>query len=440
LSYLKPSDLRWQQRAIIVFLSVVPILLIIALIMRKGVNLPYWDEWNNSLYIAAKTASGTLTLADLFRPNNEHLIVFTHLQTAALTVLTRWNLLVAMYFNLLVALGTFALLIDLVRRESWEMAWITAAPLSAMMFAMRQHENWLWAIQITFILILFWLVTAIWLIKTQPTNWKTVLLVSVISLFATYTFTIGLLMWPLLALLLWLRRDRDWRHYLYWAAAAVLTISLLVSGFRFTEESTSPNVLQALIYIPTFLGSPFMIFRADLAMIVGAVGMAIFAMNVVILRRRGHTWDELSVWVVLAAFAVGSAVLISLGRGGLDVQQALSSRYTIFSTPLWVAILMLGLRLTRDLHQTGSLTRWYKALIAINGACFAGMAVMWLVITLGIFIVRAPFVSAEGIACVRAYPQTHDASCMSDLYPARFGAAPLGTLWEHRLSLYADTP
>src|SRR5688572_10095517 len=111
LTYLNLSDPRFRQRAIIVFLSAIPLLLVIALIVRKGANLPFWDEWIVSLPIASKTASGTLTISDLFTPNNEHQVVFTNLQTAALTYLTRWNLLVGIYFNLLIALATFLLLI-----------------------------------------------------------------------------------------------------------------------------------------------------------------------------------------------------------------------------------------------------------------------------------------------------------------------------------------
>src|SRR5438132_10662621 len=68
-----------------------PPLLIGFLILRDGVDTPFWDEWDGTAPIFEKMAAGTLGLADFFAQHNEHRILFPRLIFFVLGRLTHWN-------------------------------------------------------------------------------------------------------------------------------------------------------------------------------------------------------------------------------------------------------------------------------------------------------------------------------------------------------------
>src|SRR6266481_6254246 len=56
-----------------------PPLLIGFLILRDGVDTPFWDEWDGTAPLFEKMAAGTLCFADFFAQHNEHRILFPRL-------------------------------------------------------------------------------------------------------------------------------------------------------------------------------------------------------------------------------------------------------------------------------------------------------------------------------------------------------------------------
>ena len=66
----------WLCRAsagLLVLASLIPPVYLAITAWHNAVNVPFWDQWDASYWIASRAANGTLTFSDLFVQLNEHL-------------------------------------------------------------------------------------------------------------------------------------------------------------------------------------------------------------------------------------------------------------------------------------------------------------------------------------------------------------------------------
>src|SRR5438270_13475536 len=85
-------QLRSIGRLAVLLLIATPPLLIGLLILRDGVDVPFWDQWDGTAPLFEKMAAGTLGFADFFAQHNEHRILFPRLIFFGLGCLTHWNI------------------------------------------------------------------------------------------------------------------------------------------------------------------------------------------------------------------------------------------------------------------------------------------------------------------------------------------------------------
>src|SRR5437588_13026825 len=97
-----------------------PPLLIGFLILRDGVDTPFWDEWDGTAPLFEKMAAGTLGFADFFAQHNEHRFIFPRLIFFGRGRLTHCNipteLFVVWFLSLLCLFNTCRILC----RSSWK--------------------------------------------------------------------------------------------------------------------------------------------------------------------------------------------------------------------------------------------------------------------------------------------------------------------------------
>ena len=76
--------------ALVFCLAIIPAVLLLTLILKCAVDMPYWDEW---VYVTffEKFSQGTLTLSDLFAQQNEYRQFFPNLIFVGLGWLTKWD-------------------------------------------------------------------------------------------------------------------------------------------------------------------------------------------------------------------------------------------------------------------------------------------------------------------------------------------------------------
>src|SRR5438045_4451566 len=81
------APLRWLWIALIVL----PPLLLSLLIDMYGVNIPYWDEWDDSVILHMKYLDHDLHLADFFQNTNEHRPAIPRMIGLAIEIATHGN-------------------------------------------------------------------------------------------------------------------------------------------------------------------------------------------------------------------------------------------------------------------------------------------------------------------------------------------------------------
>ena len=87
-----PRRFNWNWFALLI-LSTIPAIVILALIFRYGVNVPYFDQWDCEGKLFKKFWEHQLTWGDFWEQHNEHRMFFPKLIYLALAYATHWNVI-----------------------------------------------------------------------------------------------------------------------------------------------------------------------------------------------------------------------------------------------------------------------------------------------------------------------------------------------------------
>ncbi len=450
---------RWlvnPLHLVIVLLSFVPPALTLIYVLMNGVNVPDVDQWNNSVPIVLKTVSGTLQFTDLLTQLNEHRFFFTHLITAILTVTTRWNLRVEMMVIFVIACANLLLAAALLWRSDRRAFVLGLIPISALIFSLRQHTSWLLSIQTSWHLIILWFLLLLYVARFARIGWRTLIVCAILGLFMTFTTLHGLLIWPLMLVGFWLLGYRKPGYFALWAAAATISIGLFFYHYNFgimgadTSGQSAGLVKDPLTiaaYAITYLGNPFVKTENSWALpgaIVGLVGLIVGAANLFYLWRQQRSWRNLIIWVVMAGFSVGAALVTALGRGHIFWRypaQPLLDRYVTPSLLLWIAFAALMAQVLWPLFTRARLSRWEAILTPVNVLAFILVGALFLYANAD-SATQPGLMSQAQVDCVAGFPVSRNARCMTRIYlketPISQVVDAVDQLSIHQLALFAD--
>jgi hypothetical protein len=178
-------------------------------------------------------------------------------------------------------------------------------------------------------------------------NWKLFLAI-LTGICSSFAFGNGLLVWPLGALLLILKRLPKYAYraaampITIWLVAAIITIILFMSSYQ-VHLGHNPNALtwnlwlhhplEVLYFFAAYLGStPAATNEHSNAITQGLVILiACVVTTVLIARRSSNNLQNIAGPFVLILYAILSDCLTLLGRVGSGVSQALAPRYVSIS-------------------------------------------------------------------------------------------------------------
>jgi hypothetical protein len=166
---------------------------------------------------------------------------------------------------------------------------------------------------------------------------------------ATHSFANGLVYWVVgfvALLVLPAKPTTRWSTLALWFVCAAITLFSFYYGYTVSEQQRATRLLhdpiQGLLYVLVFLGTPIVNFHIVGAALAGVLGIGIFAASLSHLAQRRHVpVEHLLPYVCIGLYAIGSAGLTSMGRGGLGIQQAMSSRYITNANLLWISNIVL---------------------------------------------------------------------------------------------------
>jgi hypothetical protein len=336
--------------AIVAALGIFPVL---ALVVRRAVDVPFWDEWEwTELAFAAHRH--TLTFARLWQPHNEHRIFFPNLIMVGLDRFGGWNPVREQLVSLVMLALTQVVVWLLIRRTVPSgRRGVCFLAASALVLGLSQYENLDWGFQLAWFLCDLCLVTAVWQLSRPGGAAAGLVVALACGVVASLTSSQGLLVWPagLVAIAL-LPRGRFGRAAL-WTATGVVASVLARSGTPQPEavghDGLRAGVTSLGAYALAFLGSP--VARSSgprIALLAGcALILALAALAAAALRGPLRRRVRLVPWLAIAVYAVLCSLAIAAGRGGLGLEQATSSRYTSISELGWVAVVASACILVR---------------------------------------------------------------------------------------------
>ena len=362
------------------WLTLLPPLLILGLILRLGVDVPFGDEWDMPGQLFERAVEGRLTVEDLFIQQNESRDAFRRLLLLVVGLTLGWHVTSFMVLGWLCVVLTFLVLLTMVPgfagRRSFFFLPVTLL-LSALLFSPSQWESWLFGtLSLGGSLRILCIVLCLRVLATKMHFGVKCAVCAVLSFLSTFTSAPGMVCWLLACpLFRWGIDERekrppgDGRRVLWWSAlylvAAVATI-----GFYFWDYSrpayhppytvVPDNPALGLRYFLAWLGSPFSQYTAQRLVYATVLGTALLGLLLIALAILGWKWRQRwdaalasagYPWIALTLYGLILGLVTTLGRAGFGVEQALSSRY--ISHSLWVAIGVIGILYTVWAHGQG---------------------------------------------------------------------------------------
>jgi hypothetical protein len=397
--------------------------------------LPHWDEW--ALFDHLATGGGW-SLPWLWAQHNEHRILTTKiffLLDVELFHGTQKFLLISIF---LIQFLQAALLSWSVRVLAGVRGtlWRTCTGLIVYcVFCPIQYENLVWGFQVQFVLTSAMATLSILglLLYRRENRTKFLTTCIIAATAATWSLANGMLLWPLLigsALLLRMKR-------LAWAvllAFSILNVGLYFFHYHQPARPAGPLSLRSIVemasYLAVYLGSTWVRHSSNIVALIAGTAAACAALYVIVRivvtsRRKRPLEFELAFLMLMVLL---TAVITSLGRLHLGLEQATASRYQTFALILWCC---LGLLL---LLRTTASERLFQVTASVLLVLMLGFASQ----------IRLPLIDAQWrqmrlkIISLALLTGVQDSPVLADAYPdPQVVLRDAAYMRQHRLSIFA---
>lgn len=334
----------------------VPIFLLGLILTSKLINVPFWDQWE-LVTIFKKADMHTLGFSDFFAQHNEHRVLFPRLIMYSLAKLSSWDVRWESWTSLVIATGTFVLLVKMLRKsiQNYWLQLFGASLISVIFFSPIQWENWLWGWQVAWFLNVFTLAAAVyvlvyWSNKSAPLK---IALATALAAVGTYSLASGFFIWLVCLPIIYFNKDLK-KLMPYWIGAAIMVVGLNYIGYVDPGGQTSKSlfiqdpkgyVAYVVIYIARPITYDFLqAYRIGAVYLLSLVA-GLYAMY----KYHKELFLKMLPWIVFASYAVLAALSTGVSRLGLGLEQAYSNRYITLSILLLIPVIVLLLKLI-ELH------------------------------------------------------------------------------------------
>lgn len=346
-----------RERIILLLLLLTPVVLALLYIFLFGRTVLFWDEWAMVPAID-QLLDGKIPWQDFFGQVNEHVMVFPKLAIFGIALVTGYNTVAEMFFSWLI-LVIISLLVFILYIQYFGKTFTSLTlfiPVVWLLWSLRQWENFLFGFQLNFFLCILGFVMSVVLLDRSQDFSLSFLGALGGAVIASFSILNGLLIWPVGILQILLQRKGK-NMLLTWLFSA-LTICFLYFH-TWTRPGNLPSMsfisedpATSIKYFFAFMGSPVSSGPwADILILYSVlVGIFIVFFTIVgiALTVKYDMVKENLPWIVLLLFSLGTAFMTTIGRSGLGIAQALSSRYVTFTIPGIIGLYLLYVSLYRN--------------------------------------------------------------------------------------------
>ncbi len=344
---------------------VVPVLYLLY-IAHYVVVVPVGDDWTLVPLINA-SLHGHLSFDQLWRQHTEARMLFPNLVFLASGRLDHLDETHLALLSGVIFVASFALMLRIFRGYlGRRLSPLPVLTIAVVWFSLADYGNAVWDFQLAWFMVVFCLMAMIYLLLFHPGSRRIAFVLAVVAgVVASYSFTQGLLLWPVgLICLLWRSpREREARNEAaVWVGVAVVTTAVYFIGFNphnngcfSTARGCSPAfalehpVISAKFFtalvgnvIPTaglnyYFNSHIVHSGAHELLGLAITAVALFVV-VQSIRERRHQLD-LPVPLALVAYALLADLIITIGRAGTGAVGAIvQTRYSMGNIVLLVGI------------------------------------------------------------------------------------------------------
>jgi hypothetical protein len=204
----------------------------------------------------------------------------------------------------------------------------------------------------------------------------------IFAIIATYSFGTGIVIWAvgaaiLLAKALQKNNKVAYIHLGAWGVACIIAMAVYFIGYESTPSQTTAaqallHPIAFLTYLAAYIGAPLAPFHGPSAVIVGVVGLAWMARFLTKMREQSEQIEvRLRMALSLVLLPVGCALLTGLKQWPEGPDQAISSRYLMWPSMLWVGLLILnttGMGSRRIKNTTVAIITIFGLFATLHGA------------------------------------------------------------------------
>ena len=355
-----------------VLLALLPLAYLIRMCIVHHVDVPFWDQWAMVPRLE-HMAAGRLTFTDFWGQHNEHRPLVPVATMLVLAKLSNWNIGWEIGANVAIGAAIFAVFsayIFTAWRDRGGAPILLLPVISLLVFSPVQWENWVWGWQIQVLMCALASITGAYLIASGTRRRGGFAGALACGVWATYSFASGLVYWAAQPPGIWMAGGgRRVARLLVWIAVAAVTAATYFYDFhRPSQPSMLSNfaslaaIRQFAMYLLTYLGAPIeWTSQRGAAAAGGAIAVVYAALVIRLWHLRGEKAFLFPFLVGLQTFA--TATVSALGRAWMGVDQALTSRYTTFTLPLWCAVACL-LVLWQSTSRPGALAHARTLVVA----------------------------------------------------------------------------
>ena len=303
-----------------------------------SVNMIYDDQWTD-IDLLKRAHDGTLTWSYLWAQHNEHRMLFPKLVVLALGATTHFNLQAEDYLCVVALCGATALVILTHRRRTPGLPMIVYVPVAFVLLSPVVIAEALLGFNIAWFMALLGFGVVLYLFDAEVVSRVAFVAAVVVAVVASYSCLQGLLIWPSLLVLLWLRR-RSLAALGIWLGAGVVTTVVYFIGFDFAlaraGSGAAPQTLEATLRF--FVVETGNVFGSEAGYGVekffGGVVLGLAVVTLAVGLRRGVA-DGAPVGVALITFGLAFLLSATVGRSQLGLGDAI--RYAPF-----VLLILIG--------------------------------------------------------------------------------------------------
>jgi len=366
---------------IFLYLCILPIILGAIYIRLFGVNVVFWDQWE-LVTLIEKMYTGHITFMDLFAQHNEHRILFPRIIMLALAEMTHYNTIAEMYFSWVLVIFTLILVYLMFKKDlgNSPLTWMMFVPIAWLMFSFRQFENILWGWQIQIYLATLGFIISIYFLERSEKIDIIFFMAIAGAIVSSFSFANGLAVWLAGIIYIFITEKKNQRSLLsMWILFAILTFILYFYGFQRPTVHPDPlfafkNPSVGIQYLLAAIGSPIT-FEKYRGIIVGFI-FSIITCIVIFHTRFNKTFlHNNAKWIALIVFSFISAILMTIGRAGLGVEQALASRYVTFTQIAFIGTYCILLNIQNKSINTKENQRFFLILVALVALIISGIFV-----------------------------------------------------------------